>query len=97
MSADRIEHDEEIGRMFAVYPDESRTGTVRFPYEVGILARGKLADTVAYGRSLGLEVQVHVGGGFLVQRGFIVATGKGSALYRLLQRIAVVFEWENNN
>lgn len=64
--------------------------TARLPYEVGILARGILADLVAYGRSLGLDVQVHRGGGMLVQRGYLVASGDPGALFRFVEHFRKV-------
>lgn len=76
-------------------PAEARAGTVRFPYAAGLLARGDMQDAVAFGRSLGLDVQVFKGSGFLVQRGYIVAKGAGQDLYKFVQRLAVTIEWSN--
>lgn len=51
------------------------TGTLRFRYSA-LLAGDRLAEVVAYGRALGLVVDDHRGGGWLVRRGWIVAKGR---------------------
>lgn len=71
-------------------PSGSRRGTIRFPYEEGILAGGRLADAVAYGRFIGLDVHLYRGGGWLVRRGYVVAMGPEYALYRFAERIEAI-------
>lgn len=43
--------------------------------DVGLLARGEFQDAIASGRAMGLEIDVHQGGGFLVRRYWIVIRG----------------------
>lgn len=59
-------------------------GTLRFPYEVGILARGAFKDVIAFGRSLGLDIQVDEAGGILTKSGHIRVVGPWGATSRFL-------------
>lgn len=58
-------------------------GTLRWQYTAPILIIGELEDLIAYGRALGLEIQDHRGGGWLVKRGWIVAKGERRSLRKL--------------
>lgn len=60
-------------------------GTLRWQYTASILILGDLEDLIAYGRAMGLEVQDYRGGGWLVKRGWIVATGERRHLRKLLR------------
>lgn len=64
--------------------DPDDTCRIRTPFEVGAFARAAFDDVVAYGRSLGLTVDVHRGGGLLVQRGWLVASGRWGDMRRFL-------------
>lgn len=58
---------------------------VRFPLEVGILIAGAFADALAYGRSIGVTIEAHRGGGLLTRRYWMVASAPWPALRRFLQ------------
>lgn len=60
-------------------------GTLRWQYTAPLLVLGDLEDLIAYGRSIGLGIQDHRGGGWLVKRGWIVAKGERARLRRLLR------------
>lgn len=74
----------------------SDTGTIRFPYSAGVLATGDVADLVAYGRSLGLTVEHHKGGGWLIRRGWIVAKGHRHALSTWIDRVITIIDWSDD-
>lgn len=95
MPRDQLQATTAAGLLAMLDPGETRTGTVRFPFAVGIFAKAELVNAVAYGRSLGLDVQVHKGSGWLIQRGYLVATGPGQDLYRLVDRLATTVEWSD--
>lgn len=59
-----------------------RLRRIKAPYAVGLLARAEVQRWVAYGRSLGLQVENHHDGGWLTRRGWIVATGPDFAMQR---------------
>lgn len=59
-----------------------RTGTLRFEFNVGVAAWSYLRDAENYGRSLGLEVEVHYSG-WLVRHGWFVARGDEPELNKL--------------
>lgn len=67
--------------------DEGPT-TVRFPLEVGILIVGPFADAIAYGRSLGLTIEAHRGGGVLVRRYQMVVAGPWVESRKFLELLA---------
>lgn len=62
-----------------------RTGTLRIPYVTTFGAHGTIKLIVAYGRSLGLQVDSYHDGGWIERRGWIVARGNEAPLRRLLR------------
>lgn len=61
--------------------DDSRTGTVRTPYSIGIFGgRRELQGVIAFGRSVGLDITDHHDGGWIVRSGWLVARGPAGAL-----------------
>lgn len=63
---------------------------VRFPLEVGALVAGQFSDAVAYGKSLGLAIDAHRGGGVLIHRYQVVAAGPWADLRRFLEFIVAL-------
>lgn len=61
------------------------TVEIRSPYEVGVLAQPAFDDAVAYGRALGLTVDVEHTGGRLIKRGWITVSGPEGALRQFLE------------
>lgn len=76
----------EVIEAFGKQPD--RNANVRVPYRVGALIAGRVADATAYGRSLGLTIETHKGGGWLVRRGYLTAHGRAGDLRRFLSALA---------
>lgn len=95
MPEDRILASSAGDLLNMLRPDDDRTGAIRFPYAAGLFARGAVLDAVAYGRALGLDVQIYKGSGWLVQRGYLVAKGPGSLLYRFVHRLVTTVEWSD--
>lgn len=65
---------------------EQGTAKVQFPYKVGLLARGAFADVIAFGRSLGLDVNDHRGGGIFERRGYVALAGPWPKVRQFLDR-----------
>lgn len=59
-------------------------GTTRTHVDIGRLIYGRFLDTIAYGRSLGLDIEFHRGGGVLSVRGYVVTTGEWSETRKFL-------------
>lgn len=60
----------------------------RFSYQAGFYGRLVLRAAVAYGRSLGVAIDVQPAGGFLVRSGWVVARGQWRDVRRFLQVLA---------
>ncbi|MCG5464204.1 hypothetical protein MED01_002369 [Micromonospora sp. MED01] len=76
----------ELIEAFDKQPD--RNANIRVPYKIGALVAGSVADAIAYGRSLGLTIDTHKGGGWLVRRGYLTAHGRAGDLRRFLSVLA---------
>ena len=63
---------------------KASTAKMRMPIEVGVVVWGAFLDTLAYGRSLGIDVQYDRGGGWLSKRGYITADGPWPEMRRFL-------------
>lgn len=62
--------------------------TIRTPVDIGRLVYGQFLDVIAYGRSLGLDVEFHRGGGVLSIRGYVVTSGEWPATRAFLAALA---------
>lgn len=82
------DHETDIAGFLAKYgPADAGPIRARFPLDVGALVAGQFADAVAYGKSLGLAIDAHQGGGILVRRYQVVAAGPWPDLRRFLEII----------
>lgn len=73
-------------------PDNAEV-RVRQAYEVGLLARSKVAEMIAYGRALGLIVEHHHDGGWLLRTGYVVAIGEARLVRRWREHFNATFDY----
>ena len=62
---------------------------LRAPVQVGLLAMPALNQLVNYGRSLGLDVDLHISG-WLIRSGYVVASGEPEAVRRFAAALELV-------
>lgn len=69
------------------------TGKVTVRFSVNGFRRRDLAEVIAFGRAIGLQIEQHHDGGWLVRRGHLVLRGPGRDLARFCLRFNAVSDW----